>query len=370
MMIEKIMKNKIFSVVALILLPSLIEAAPQEIIIENNPAPFHQPAGYLYYEAQDLNLPSVRKMGEKSRKILQEAGNPTDELKKVGALSNYVAETLRHSHFDRRIKRRTPDPKFDTFRHDPVKILAYVETFMPFDPKTWPNPWCTHQNDVLIGLLNGIGLHGRIHNITGHVGAEYFSIQYRKWVYIDSTFNEYYVRKGHPDMPLSTLEMIQLTKAGRQDELLSVKFGTYPSQSYISAFPKGFDVAFMPKMWMATFDQNEAKNTKPNLVNFGGPLSDYQKPYPKAATIEAVDFPLSLIRIGGAALRGDGWVLVTLQNCIPHFSHYQFRNSDHEPWKNIKGSDDAYNGNLIKERFYRGLDNAGNPSEILKIELK
>ena len=366
---EKDMKKRILTVLAFaVFCPAW--SVPQEIAVEDNPKPFVRPSGYSYYEAQDLSIPSVRKMGEKSREILNAAGNPSDELKRVGALARYVAENLRHSHFDKRIKRRTPDPKFDTFRHDPAAILAYAEKFMPFDPETWPNVWCTHQNDVLVGLLNGIGLHGRIHNITGHVAAEYFSVKYQKWVYIDSTFNEYYVARENPDLPLSTLEMIRMTKAGRQGELRSVKFGPYPEQSYIEAFPKGFDVAFMPKMWMATFDQNEAKNTKPNLVNFGGPLQKFQEAYPKAATSDAVDFPLSLIRIEDAALRGDGWVLVSLQNCIPHFARYQVKDSKDAPWRDLQGASDAYNGNQITERFYRGVDNAGNPSQTIKITVR
>jgi hypothetical protein len=347
---------------------SALDDAP--IQVENNPVPFVMPTDPAYYQAQDLSAASVRKLKNKVSQILADAGNPTEELEKVKTLCNWVATNLHHPYFNGSIKRRVHDPEYDKFAHDPAKILEYTEKAKPFNPATWPAPECTQQNDVLIGLLNTIGLHGRIHNITGHVAGEYYSPTFRKWVYVDSTFNELYEDSRNPGIPISTIEMINMSKNNQTNSIKPVKCGEFlKSSSYIKSFPKGFNCAFNPKMWMATFDQGEKANKKANLIVYGKTDMAFLKPYPKAALADSVDFPLGLIRIKGAVLRGDGWAFVKLENCIPYFSHYEYKSGD-EKWQKAATDSDYWNAAKKGSRKYRGVDNAGNLSPVIEVIIK
>ncbi len=347
---------------------ALVEDGP--ITVKNNPPPFVTPVDPAYFQAQDLNAASVKKLKTKVTQILIDGGNPSRELEKAKILCNWVAVNMHHPFFNSTIKRRVHDPEYDKFNHDPVKILEYTERAMPFNPATWPAPECTQQNDVLTGMLNAIGLHGRIHNITGHVAGEFYSTEFRKWVYIDSTFNELYEDSRKPGVPLSTLDMIAMTKSGQNGFISPVKCGEYlKSSSYIKSFPKGFNCAFNPKMWMATFDQSEKSNNKPNLIVFGNTDMAFLKPYPKAALADSVDFPLGLVRVKGAVLRGDGWAFVKLENCIPNFSCYEYKSRDGQ-WKKISAESDNWNAGKEGSRKYRGVDNAGNISPEIEVGIK
>jgi len=343
-------------------LPSPCQGEPRVL---DSPPPFVSPVPPAYYVAQDLSAPSVRKLRQRTDKILAEAGNPSDEVGKVKALCNWVAENLRHPAFNPAFKNRTHDPEYDKLAHDPVAILEHTEKSMPLDPATWPSPECTMQSDVLLGLLNTLGLHGRLMNIMGHVPAEYFSPTLRKWVYVDPTFNELYETKARPGLYCSTLEMRCLTLGGCASMLRPVKCGSYPGRAYLQAFPRGFGGLFAPKMWQATFDLKEKTNTKPNLIVFGSTDIAFFQPYPKTERVEDVDFPLGLVRVSRLAVEG-GHVKVALENCIPHFSHYE--RQDAGGWKRLAAATDSWPaGGQPSEAAYRGMDNAGFPSPTVRV---
>lgn len=336
-----------------------------EIIVENNPPPFFSPVAPAYFEAQDLSAESVKKLREKVIGILEKAGNPGDELSKVEVLCNWTAETLKHPLFIKGVKNRIQVKEYSTFCHDPVKIIEFTEKFLPLNLETWPSPLCSNQNDALTGLLNCIGLHGRLVLITGHDVAEYYSPTFRKWVYIDASFNEFYEDTKNPGIPLSILEMGRMSRNQQQKQLKPIKCGSFPQQSYIDVYPYGFDCAFIPKMWMATFDLKEKTNTRPNLIVYGKTNVDFAKSYPRTALIESVEFPLGLIRADGAVLKWPK-VSVKLNNCIPYFSRYEYSDSDGK-WTKL--DKDTYEWDCSKQAAlkFRGVDNAGNASPAIKV---
>jgi hypothetical protein len=343
----------------------LAPACGGEPRVFDNPPAFVSPVPPAYYEAQDLTAPSVRKLRQRVDKILAEAGNPRDEVGKVKALCNWVAENLRHPGFNVTYKKRTHDLEYDKMAHDPVATIEYTEKFLPLDPATWPSPECSQQADVLVGLLNTIGLHGRIICIKGHGTVEYFSPTLRKWVYVDPTFNEMYVTKTRPDLYCSTLEMRCLTLGGCVSLLQPVKCGPIPGRDYLQLYPTGFGDLFAAKMWHATFDMKEKTNTKPNLIVFGSTDIAFFQPYPKTERVEDIDFPLGLVRVSRVAVEG-GQVRVALENCIPHFSCYERQAAD--GWKRLAAATDSWPaGGQPSEVAYRGVDNAGFSSPPVRV---
>ena len=337
----------------------ILTDAGRMLYLPDNPPPFVSPQEPIYYMAQDLSVPSVLKLRKKiTDKILSDAGNPTNELERVKVLCNWVAENLRHPSFNPTYKNRNCDPKYSTFCHDPVAIIEYTLKFFPIDPKTYPSPWCSFQSSALVGLLHTIGLHGRDLNTQAHVPAEYYSPTFQKWVYKYSGFR---------GVPLSALEMRDLCLAGMENTLIPVKCGKYPHTTYIDSAPYGFGWPGSPgcKMWSATFDFKEKTNGKPNCLVFGDSDEPAFKNYPRTKRREDIDFPLGLIRVAGAVERNNSAV-VTLENCIPYFSHYE-KQIQNEEWKILEGHTDICSLKPGLRVGYRGVDKANNPSPVVTV---
>lgn len=358
------MRNIIISVCAWL----IASVAAGELGFENNPAPFVKPDPPAYYVAQDLNAPSVRKFREKADSILAAAGNPTNDLRQASALCNWIVnETMHHPYFHPEFKRRVHDPIYDTMAHDPVAILEYTEKFLPPKPDTWPSPECTMQADVFVGLMNTLGYHGRVHNIQGHVAAEYFSPSLRKWVHVDTSFNDIYEQSGRPGVPLSALEARDLCLAGKESSLVPVKCGPGP-KNYIQLYPKGFAVLYAPLMWEANFDQKSKTNPKPNMIVFGDSDIAFFKPYPKTTRREDIEFPLGLVRVTKATEKGN-MAEIELENCIPHLDHYE-RQTDNGAWTALRGAADSWWITRGSRVAYRGVDNAGFASPAVTVVVK
>ena len=339
-----------------------------ELIVENNPAPFFVPAPPAYFEAQDLSVESVRKLREKVIGILEKAGNPSDELSKVKVLCNWTSETLKHPLFIKGVKNTVQAKEYGTFRHDPLKIIEFTESFLPLNLETWPSPLCSNQNDALAGLLNCIGLHARLVLITGHDVAEYYSPTFRKWIYIDASFNEFYEDSQKPGIPLSILDMFRMSRNNQEKQLTPVKCGpSAPHQTYLDVYPHGFNSGFTSKMWMATFDLKEKTNTKPNLIVYGKRSDPFIKNTARTALTESIDFPLGLIRADSASLLLSK-VTVRLNNCIPYFSHYEY-SDDNDNWRKL--DKDVYEWDCSKQKKvkFRGVDNAGNASPEIDVKI-
>ncbi|MBI4024063.1 MAG: hypothetical protein HY360_03725 [Verrucomicrobia bacterium] len=342
-----------------------VDVALGNLRVENNPPPFVEPEAPIYYEPQDLSAPSAVKFREKTVKILAEAGNPTDDLKRAMALCDWIInKTMIHPYFHKEFKRKVHDPVYDTMAHDPVMILEYTEKFLPVDPETWPAPECTMQADVFVGLMNTLGYHGRVLNIQGHVASEYFSPSLRKWVYVDTSFNEFYEKSGASGVPLSVLEARDLTLAGQEASLVPVKCGPSP-KNYIQIYPKGFGVLYSPLMWEANFDQKSKTNKKPNMLVFGDSDIPFFKPYPKTTRREDVDFPLGLVRVASATEKNSA-AQVILENCIPCFSHYEKQLSG-GTWEKLKNATDTWPIAKGVQAAYRGVDNAGFASPVVVV---
>ncbi len=328
-----------------------------ELRVENNPAPFVQPEPPAYYVAQDLSAPSVRKFREKADSILAAAGKPTNDVQQARALCDWIVnKTMIHPYFHPEFKRRVHDPIYDTMAHDPVMILEYTEKSLPVNPETWPSPECTMQADVFVGLMNTLGYHGRVHNIQGHVASEYYSPSLRKWVHVDTSFNEVYEKAGAPGIPLSVLEARDLILAGKESSLVPVKCGP-GTKNYIQLYPRGFAVLYSPLMWEANFDQKSKTNPKPNMIVFGDSDIAFFKPYPKTTRREDVDFPLGLVRVASAKEKGS-MAEIELENCIPHFDHYEKQTAG-GAWTALKGATDSWWITKGTRVAYRGVDHAG-----------
>ncbi|HLO69054.1 MAG TPA: hypothetical protein VK188_18675 [Holophaga sp.] len=173
---------------------------------------------------------------------------PESPLEIAVAFCDWVANTMRHPQFwpvDPGAPRYSPlhDAAYNALQPDPLLMLEYTLRFDPADAATWPSPQCGHQNRVVIGLLNTMGIHGRMVALQQHTGLEFFSTRLHKWVYIDSTYNEHYVVKGPSGetVPVNAAEIHAMTLLGRLGELQVVKHG-YPGkdQAYMKLFPLGF----------------------------------------------------------------------------------------------------------------------------------
>lgn len=173
---------------------------------------------------------------------------PTTDLQIAMALADWVASVMLHPAYhpsDPGRPRYNPlhDPAYNQLNPDPLKMLLYTLRFDPRDAEKWPSPQCGHQNRVLAGLLNSVGLHARVVTLQLHRGLEFYSFQLHKWIYIDATHNEHYVLRGGADgeIPLGVRELHELTLAHRQAEVEVVKHG-YPDIEvvYLAIHPYGF----------------------------------------------------------------------------------------------------------------------------------
>jgi hypothetical protein len=174
---------------------------------------------------------------------------PANDLETATAMADWVATVMKHPEFwpaDPSLPRYNPlhDPVYNQLQPDPLKMLEYTLQFDPNNAETWPSPQCGHQNRVVIGLLNSLGIYGRMVALQLHTGLEFFSFRLHKWIYIDATHNEHYVyhdSKGGPGIPLNAAEIHALTLARRLKEVDVVKHG-YPGSNfvYLALYPQGF----------------------------------------------------------------------------------------------------------------------------------
>lgn len=90
--------------------------------------------------------------------------------------------------------------------------------------------------------------------------------------------------------------------------------------------------------------------------------------YPKTKRVEDIAFPLGLVRVSRLAVEG-GQVKVALENCIPHFSHYERQAAD--GWKRLAGVTDSWPAaGQPSEVAYRGVDNAGFSSPAVRVVMQ
>ena len=186
---------------------------------------------------------------------------PVDDLQVAVAMADWVAVTMKHPSYypvDPALPRYNPlhDANYNSISPDPLKMLEYTLRFDPADAENWPSPQCGHQNRVVIGLLNSMGIHGRLVALQLHTGLEFFSFRLHKWVYIDATHNEHYVLhdpEGGPGMPLNASEIHALTLARRLGAVDVVKHG-YPGKDivYLALQPQGF-LRFAVPMFMKQY---------------------------------------------------------------------------------------------------------------------
>ena len=279
--------------------------------------------------------------------------SPQTDLEYAVAVTDWVSSNLRHPAFypedpyaPRFYHRMTEDPKYLTLNWEPVRIINYTLKFNPDDPVNWPSPQCTEQNFAAAGLLNYFGLHARMVDVEGHSGLEYYSFQYHKWVWCDSTFNEHYTFVGG-DIPLGVIELNELTLQGLTHQVSVVKHGyptsAYSENTYILRCPHGFR-QYATTLYMNLFNKQGAGMRRTDIVVYSPDPPSTYTPLPDEVThyeesrdsggwyywsetndAGSVDIPLDALSISGPI----SWDLVTrraflsVTSYLPYTSRFE-----------------------------------------------
>lgn len=330
--------------------------------------------GALGFEAQDLSeaMNDPADPGADLSKVVNRALSAFErsrgraaasDLDKAVAVTDWVAATLRHPAFYPedpglpRLYSDTPSPRYATLGHEPVRIVNYTLSFDPDDAGNWPSPQCTQQNVVVAGMLNVLGLHGRLVDVEGHTGLEFYSFSHHKWIWIDATYNEHYVL---PDgTPLGVRDLNRLTLHGGIESVVPVKHG-YPtaafrSNTYLWARPHGFRQYavtlymrnFGGKGWqLSKFDTVVYSPAPPasyrplpgEVLNFDqDPQSGGWYVWPKTNDAESLDYPLDRVAIFDGVTPTAAGLVFTLRSYLPYTARFQIRYGDPaQPWTTIE----------------------------------
>jgi len=374
------------------------------------------PAGLLDYRGQDLWVarkdPSgVLKFayeGAITQYKVKHGHEPLDDLEIAAAICDWVAFNLRHPFFypenpylPRFYAHQYPDPIYNNFKHDPVKIISYTLSFDPNDGVNWPSPQCTQQNIAAAGIMNYAGLHARLCHVAGHDGLEYFSWKFQRWIWCDSTFNEHFLL-SYPDgssRPLGAMELQNLTLFGGIQNVQTVKHG-YPNETYkyLVAFPHGFR---RYAVWTNTniLNGGGSKLTRSDMVVSCLPIPDTYQPAPGelvelekdpntssaftlwSRTIDPllIDFPLDAITVGNIITPRTNVLEINLRTLLPYATRFEVQYGTGTPWQTLEiistpiatGRTSSiislpWNSGVVS---FRAQDNAGNTTETLNISV-
>ena len=276
---------------------------------------------------------------------------PANDLQQAVAVADWVATVMKHPAYwpkDPVAPRYNPlhDGVYNDLQPDPWKMLDYTLRFDPADAESWPSPQCGHQNRVVIGLLNALGLYGRVVVLQLHTGLEFFSFRLHKWVYLDATHNEHYVLRaaaGAGPVPLNAAELHGLTLAHRLGEVAVVKHG-YPGADvvYLALNPQGFLRYAVPMDMKQYGAEGKAKGGPENFLMVAEDLPRpathalWSAQDPNHAATEPTWFQFSGVRDpalaspvldalgleGGVAVDGAG-VHFTLRSALPYTVAFQ-----------------------------------------------
>jgi hypothetical protein len=226
---------------------------------------------------------------------------------------------------------------------------------------------CSYQSQMLIALWAAAGLQGMMVPTVGHDASAVFIADLGKWVYMDPTYDEEYVLAGS-DTPLSPLELVTVSTAGRASALVSrnstlphwdtvayIAAAADPASSYVGEHPAGFVLI-----------GSQLNNTVTSP--FGVPVLNVQldnaalaadpffgNPGNFARVMPSVAFPelgVGIARIEAA----PGGALVHLASSVPGHVRFQRRVPGGE-WSDCTASDFVSRG--AGRIAYRSLDATG-----------
>lgn len=360
------------------------------------------------YKGEDLGKQSIRALRPLAEDILENYGNPTDSLNRARALRDWVARTALHPHAPSWVHASDTFPVlpagttwtdaqnlengslfyvFAPFGHDGVSMLeillgtldpvsyAFDNTgamarvapghFVIKDLSTYPYVYCSYQANMLIALLNAIGLQATMISTIAHDTCAVFIPEIGEWIYQDPTFNEEFV-SSQSNVPLSPEELFRVSLDNNVNSISSHKT---PGPAWDnSVFP---DPALEPDatyfnrrgMYVMGSRLNNAAVDEPNydpeytqirsyVLEEYSPFnnSDVYRPVP-----EKIAFPELGAGISRMVREGDHFI-VSLFSTFP--GHKKFmRNIDNKGWE------ECSNPNVLTSNFsfvaYRSLDANG-----------
>lgn len=306
---------------------------------------------------------------------------PSTEIDRAIAVVDWVSYNLRHAAFwpeDPRAPRQysarssySPSATYAPLNGDPVKIIATAQSFPPTDNLNYKHILCSDQNYAAAGMLNNIGIHARIVQVEGHSGLEYYSFSLRKWIWMDSTFNEHYGVKNADGTYtyLGALDLHAMTLAGTSGQVVAFKHGVpssaYPENTYIKLHPRGFR-QYATQNFMSTYNGNGVNLARIDTTVFvpilpvawSGPLlmSDPrscvsgscpwglswilwpQSNSNSGANYRIDDLHASLLTHDGesnSASTQNRYARIRLTSMLPYTQYFQAKNEGESAWTNV-----------------------------------
>lgn len=237
---------------------------------------------------------------------------------------------------------------------NPITIIQLATASSPTNSQ-YPGVLCTWQNIAAAGIMNHIGLHARLIDVEGHTGLEYFSYEFGKWVWMDATFNEHYVRTSAPNTPLGVSELNELTLSNQISLVQAVKHGVpsgqYANGKYITSFPRGF-LQFAPTMFMS-FYANGMKISRLDTYVYQPVLPEFSNSnltggwlvWPKTTNRTNLDYPVDRLSATIYPRTGEPntdatqnqFVRVKFVSMLPYTTKLQARTPTDSSWRDIHG---------------------------------
>ncbi len=212
------------------------------------------------YAGEDLGKERIVALRPLAASVLAQYGNPSRDLDRARALRDWVARTALHPHSPWWLHASETFSVFPAgltwsdaadgqddglftvyagFVHDGVSMLEVLAG--KFDPatqgfdntgamfqaapgrfeirtlSTYPYVYCSYQANILIALLNAVGLHSTLISTAEHDTCAVYIPEFGRWIYQDPTFNEEYLAVKDPSgdrIPLAPCDLFRASVTG------------------------------------------------------------------------------------------------------------------------------------------------------------